>query len=65
MASAGSRLGAWGEWTGWHKWVMGRVGGSVMGKVTDSGRVGHGRPGFLPVGRVSGAGDRLGFRVDC
>ena len=30
-------------------------GGSAMGRVTDSGRVGHGRLGFLPVGRASGA----------
>ena len=28
---------------------------SAMGRVTDSGRVGHGRLGFLPVGRASGA----------
>ena len=46
-------------------------GGSAMGKVTDSGRVGHGRPGFLPVGRASGArvrvasGQGLQARVSC
>ena len=34
-------------------------GGSAMGRVTDSGRVGHGRPGFLPVGRTSGVRVRV------
>ena len=38
---------------------MGAEGGSAMGRVTDSGRVGHGRPGFLPVGRASGARVRV------
>ena len=36
MANAGGRLGAWGEWTGRHKWVMGRVGG-LLGGVGVSG----------------------------
>ena len=44
---------------------MGAEGGSAMGKVTDSDRVGHGRPGFLPVGRASDARVRVASDGTC
>ena len=40
-------------------------GGSAMGRVTDSGRVGHGRPGFLPVGRMRDARVRVASDGTC